>query len=92
MFVARYNYNMNAQIFIERKPSRGAKHLNTINTQSIATSIRTHGLGMLNTTINFTYQFLTKKFEIFTQSYLTEYQRISCEREAVVQEAQGELT
>ena len=67
LFVARYNYNMNAQIFVERKPSRGAKHLNTINTQSIATSIRTHGLGMLNTTINFTYQFLTKKFEIFTQ-------------------------
>ena len=24
-------------------------------------------LGMLNTTINFTYQFLTKEFEIFTQ-------------------------
>ena len=66
VFVTRYNYNMNAQIFVERKPSRGAKHLNTINTQSIANSIRTHGLGMLNTTINFTYQFLTKKFEIFT--------------------------
>jgi WASH complex subunit 7 len=66
VFVTRYNYNMNAQIFVERKPSRGAKHLNTINTSSIANSIRTHGLGMLNTTINFTYQFLTKQFEFFT--------------------------
>jgi WASH complex subunit 7 len=73
VFVTRYNYNMNAQIFVERKPSRGAKHLNTINTQSIANSIRTHGLGMLNTTINFTYQFLTKKFEIFTQFLFDEY-------------------
>ena len=48
VFVTRYNYNMNAQIFVERKPSRGAKHLNTINTQSIANSIRTHGLGTFN--------------------------------------------
>ena len=73
IFVKKYNYNMNGQFFLERKPTRGAKHLNTINTQSISNSIRTHGLGMLNTTVNFTYQFLTKKFEIFTQFLFDEY-------------------
>ena len=73
IFVKKYNYNMNGQFFLERKPTRGAKHLNTINTQSISNSIRTHGLGMLNTTVNFTYQFLVKKFEIFTQFLFDEY-------------------
>ncbi len=73
IFVTRYNYNMNGQFFLERKPTRGAKHLNTINTQSISNSIRTHGLGMMNTTVNFSYQFLQNKFQIFTQFLFDEY-------------------
>jgi WASH complex subunit 7 len=73
IFVTRYNYNMNGQFFLEKKPTRGAKHLNAINTQSISNSIRTHGLGMLNTTVNFSYQFLQKKFQIFTQFLFDEY-------------------
>ena len=31
IFVGMYNYNLNQQYFIERKPDRGSKHLNTIN-------------------------------------------------------------
>ena len=33
----------------------------------IANSIRTHGTGIMNTTVNFSYQFLKKKFGIFSQ-------------------------
>ena len=49
------------------------KHLNTINIRHIANSIRTHGSGIMNTTVNFTYQFLRKKFFIFSQFLFDEH-------------------
>lgn len=73
IFVARYNYNINQQFFLERRTDKGSKHLNSINIHSIASSIRTHGMGIMNTTVNFTYQFLTKKFDIFSQFLFDEY-------------------
>jgi WASH complex subunit 7 len=65
VFVANYLYNLNNQIFVEASSQN--KHLNTINIRHIANSIRTHGTGIMNTTVNFTYQFLRKKFGIFSQ-------------------------
>jgi WASH complex subunit 7 len=65
IFVAKYNYNLNAQIFIER--SAELPHLNTISIRHIANSIRTHGTGIMNTTVNFAYQFLLNKFKVFSQ-------------------------
>ncbi|ESO99519.1 hypothetical protein LOTGIDRAFT_113446 [Lottia gigantea] len=65
VFVSKFLYNLNNQIFIEKTSNN--KHLNTINIRHIANSIRTHGTGIMNTTINFTYQFLRKKFYIFSQ-------------------------
>jgi hypothetical protein len=38
------------QIFIERTSNN--KHLNTINIRHIANSIRTHGTGIMNTTVS----------------------------------------
>jgi WASH complex subunit 7 len=73
VFVARYSYNLNQQNFVERRPDRGSKNLNTINIQSIAASLRQHGLGILNTTVNFTYQFLAQKFHVFSQFLFDEY-------------------
>lgn len=32
------------------------KHLNTINIGHVSNSIRTHGTGVMNTAVNFTYQ------------------------------------
>lgn len=49
IFVSRYNYNMNTQIFMERAFDQ--KHLNSINIHHIAQSIRTHGTGIMNTTV-----------------------------------------
>ncbi|XP_046962776.1 WASH complex subunit 4 [Vanessa cardui] len=65
IFVAKYQYNLNNQIFIEK--SSNNKHLNSINIRHIANSIRTHGTGVMNTTVNFTYQFLKNKFFTFSQ-------------------------
>jgi WASH complex subunit 7 len=59
IFVSRYNYNLHQQFFIEK--SIDQKHLNIINIGHIATSIQTHGMGIMNTTVNFTYQFLVRK-------------------------------
>lgn len=65
VFVSNYVYNLNQQIFVE--VSSQNKHLNTINIGHVANSIRTHGTGIMNTTVNFSYQFLRKKFAIFSQ-------------------------
>ncbi|CAK1540475.1 unnamed protein product [Leptosia nina] len=65
IFVSKYQYNLNNQIFIEK--SSNNKHLNSINIKHIANSIRTHGTGIMNTTVNFTYQFLKNKFFKFSQ-------------------------
>jgi len=65
VFVRGYSYNLNNQIFVEKKSNN--KFLNTINIRHVANSIRTHGTGIMNTTVNFTYQFLAKKFFMFSQ-------------------------
>lgn len=65
IFVSKYLYNLNNQIFIEQSSQN--KHLNTINIRHVSNSIRMHGTGIMNTTVNFTYQFLRKKFYIFSQ-------------------------
>ncbi|KAL3289445.1 hypothetical protein HHI36_022869 [Cryptolaemus montrouzieri] len=64
IFVSKYLYNLNSQLFVEEKSNN--KHLNTINIFHVANSIRTHGIGIMNTTVNFTYQFLQKKFLFFS--------------------------
>lgn len=71
VFVVKYLYNLNNQLFVERASNN--KHLNTINIRHIANSIRTHGSGIMNTTVNFTYQFLRKKFYVFSQFMYDEH-------------------
>ncbi|XP_063704330.1 WASH complex subunit 4 [Culicoides brevitarsis] len=65
VFVTKYLYNLNNQIFIEQ--SSNNKYLNTINITHVANSLRAHGSGIVNTTVNFTYQFLRNKFQVFSQ-------------------------
>lgn len=71
VFVTRYLYNLNNQIFIEKSSQN--KALNTINIRHVANSIRTHGIGIMNTTVNFTYQYLRKQFYIFSQFLFDEH-------------------
>ncbi|KDO19274.1 hypothetical protein SPRG_21586 [Saprolegnia parasitica CBS 223.65] len=81
IFVARYNYNLNQQFFLERRSDKGSRHLNGISIHSIASSIRTHGMGIMNTTVNFTYQFLSKKMDIFSQFLFDDYIKSFLKRE-----------
>ena len=50
IFVEKYLYNLNTQIFIEESSS--SKHLNIINISHVGNSIRTHGIGIINTTVH----------------------------------------
>lgn len=50
LFVSNYSYNLNNQIFVEKDSKN--KHLNSINIRHIANSLRTHGIGIINTTVN----------------------------------------
>lgn len=70
-FVLSYCYDMNAQVFVE-KSSRN-KHLNAIVVAHVSQSIKTHGIGIINTTVNVTYQFLKKKFNLFSQLLFDEH-------------------
>lgn len=65
VFVSQFTYNLNSQTFVQR--SINQKHLSTITIPHISNSIRTHGAGIVNTTINFTYKFLAKKFHIVSE-------------------------
>lgn len=53
------------QIFVEKNSDN--KFLHTINIRHVANSIRTHGTGIMNTTVNYSYQYLCKRFYTFTQ-------------------------
>ncbi|XP_066906361.1 WASH complex subunit 4 [Halyomorpha halys] len=59
VFVGKYLYNLNTQCFVEYVSTN--KHLNTVKIHQIANSIWTHGPGIMNTTVNFIYQFLRRK-------------------------------
>lgn len=71
VFVNRFLYNLNSQVFVEAASNN--KHLNTINISHVANSIRTHGIGIMNTTVNFTYQFLRNQFYILSQFMFDEH-------------------
>lgn len=43
------------------------KHFETVSIRHLANSMRTHGPGMANTTVNFAYKFLRTKIRIFSQ-------------------------
>ena len=51
----------------ERPPPSLTQYLSTIGIRHIASSIRTHGLGIMNTTVNFTYQLLKQKLFVCSQ-------------------------
>mmetsp|Transcript_20449 Transcript_20449/g.44383 ORF Transcript_20449/g.44383 Transcript_20449/m.44383 type:complete len:1312 (+) Transcript_20449:63-3998(+) len=65
-FISQYNYNLIEQSFVERRPERGAKFLNTMNIKTISASLRQHGLGVVNSAVNVCYKLLARKFQVFT--------------------------
>jgi WASH complex subunit 7 len=64
---------MNNQFFIERAADDGKKQVFTISVQHVANSIRTHGVGIMNTAVNFTFSFLVTKFRTFSEFMFDNY-------------------
>jgi len=81
VFVAKYNYNLNNQIFVERATEK-TKTLNVINISHVSNSIRTHGVGIMNTTVNFIYQYLKQKFVVFSQFLFDDHIKARLYRDA----------
>jgi len=67
LFVARYSYNLNNQLFLEKPTRTDAQNLHTIHIRHVANSIRTHGPGFMDSAVNFVYQFLGKQLHVFSQ-------------------------
>ncbi|XP_075262922.1 WASH complex subunit 4-like isoform X1 [Convolutriloba macropyga] len=65
VFVCSYYYNLNNQLFVEQARDAN-RHVNTINIRHIANSMRTHGTGIMNTTVNYVFQYLRKHFKVFS--------------------------
>uniref|UniRef100_A0A1I7XQL9 MYND-type domain-containing protein n=1 Tax=Heterorhabditis bacteriophora TaxID=37862 RepID=A0A1I7XQL9_HETBA len=66
-----YRFKNNSQIFIEKQsPNRS---LRVLTADHMANSLQTHGMGVLNTSVNITYQLLRKKFAIFNQFLANEH-------------------
>jgi WASH complex subunit 7 len=55
-FVGAYKYNLLSQRFLEI--TSDAKIIACVSIQQLSDSIRTHGLGILSTTVNAFYKFL----------------------------------
>ncbi|OVA07692.1 WASH complex subunit 7 [Macleaya cordata] len=61
-FAACYLYNMNNQVFIEKaSSSQGQKALRVFCMDHVASSITTHGFGMISAAIDSVLKFLTQK-------------------------------
>lgn len=54
-FISSYNYNLLSQKFLEITSEE--KMISSVGIQQISDSIRTHGLGILSTTVNAFYKF-----------------------------------
>lgn len=69
-FVASYNYDLNDQIFIQRKATAGM--LRIVGVKHAFSSYRCHGIGIMNTTVEYAYRFLKKRIIILSQLLFNE--------------------
>ena len=65
VFVSCYNYDLNSQVFVQRADN--SHHIAIVGIPHIFSSYRCHGIGIMNTTVDFTYRFLKSKFNIFSR-------------------------
>jgi len=70
-FVSQFNYNLDSQIFIE--VTKESYNITIIGVQQILNSLCTHGIGIVNTIVNKTYQFLVQRIKTITQFIMDEY-------------------
>lgn len=69
-FVNNYKYNILNQKFLEITGDN--KIISCVSIQQLSDSIRTHGLGILSTTVNAFYKFLVTKVTQFSKFLFAE--------------------
>jgi len=70
-FVTQHVYNLQSQIFIE--VTKESNNVESIGIQQMYNSLCTHGIGVVNTIVNKTYQLLVNKMKTITQFIMDEY-------------------
>ena len=70
-FVERFKYNMFTQTFLELTGE--GKQISSISIRQLSDSIKTHGLGILSTTVNAFYKYLIKKIKAFNKFLFDDY-------------------
>eukprot|EP00770_Monocercomonoides_exilis_P004890 MONOS_4866.1-p1 / transcript=MONOS_4866.1 / gene=MONOS_4866 / organism=Monocercomonoides_exilis_PA203 / gene_product=WASH complex subunit SWIP / transcript_product=WASH complex subunit SWIP / location=Mono_scaffold00135:99510-104599(+) / protein_length=1575 / sequence_SO=supercontig / SO=protein_coding / is_pseudo=false len=63
VFVSRFRYSIEGQMFVEA--SGDNRTIRCLSATHCANSLRTHGVGMLHTAVNFVYQEFTRLLSIF---------------------------
>jgi len=92
-FTSTYNYNINQQNFVERRPQDGCKHLNTIGIETVSFSLKRHGMGIATTASQMAYHFISETFHSFSKLLINDYFRstLSKERRWFVQQKSAQL-
>ncbi|CAE8687170.1 unnamed protein product, partial [Polarella glacialis] len=62
----QYGYSLHEQFFTQAS-NQGAAKIRTITVEHLATSIRAHGTGVINTAVNYTVGFLKRKLEVVAE-------------------------
>lgn len=69
-FVSKFVYDMNSQVFIQA--TSGNNFLNTVTVAHVVNSLRTHGIGIVNTAINGGYKLLCQKMPLVSKFLYTD--------------------
>lgn len=64
-FTATYNYDLYHNLFVEKRSSSRTLHI--LSWEHISNSLRMHGMGVVNTSVNLAYQLLRKKLSIVSE-------------------------
>ncbi|CAI4231370.1 unnamed protein product [Auanema sp. JU1783] len=78
-FTVGFNYCINHQIFVEKTSPN--KTIRVVTSEHMTASLRTHGTGILNTSVNIVYQLLKTKFSILAQFLSDEHIRAQLQRD-----------
>ncbi|KAL0233620.1 hypothetical protein PCE1_002133 [Barthelona sp. PCE] len=80
-FVTAHNYSLSGQFFISKIKTKN-KYIQTLTLNHISNSVRVHGVGVLNSTVNFIYShFLIRKLRVLGQFLMDDYVRSRLMRE-----------
>jgi len=66
VFAAQFGYSLHQQLFAQAA-NQGTRKVRMITIEHLAGSIRTHGIGVINTTVNYAYGFIKRKLEVVVE-------------------------